>query len=63
MDKLHKKRNKKDYPHFDKFFVGSPEYAEGYERIFGKKAKNGTKKVNATRRRRKVRKTGKESPL
>lgn len=39
-DTIHK--NKKDYPHFDKFYVGSPSYAEGYERIFGK-GKNGKK--------------------
>lgn len=42
-DTIHKK--KKDYPHFDKFYVGSREYAEGYKRIFGKKkAKKKAKK-------------------
>jgi hypothetical protein len=42
MDTIHKKRLKKDYPHFDTFFVGSPEYRDGYDRIFG--SKNGESK-------------------
>ena len=33
-DKIHKK--KKDWPHFDKLYLGSSAYAEGYDRIFGK---------------------------
>lgn len=41
-DKIHKK--KKDYPHFDKFFVGGKDYADGYDRIFGKKKKPKKKK-------------------
>jgi len=49
-DTIHKR--KKDYPHFDKFYVSSPEYREGYDRIFGskhEKGKNG--KRNARRRK------------
>lgn len=34
-DKIHGKR--KDWPHFDKFHLGSDAYAEGYDRIFGSK--------------------------
>lgn len=40
-DKIHGK--KKDYPHFDKFYVGSPDYQENFDRIFRKKARNGKK--------------------
>jgi hypothetical protein len=38
-DTIHKKKLKKDYPHFDKFYVGSKQYGEGYDRIFKKKTK------------------------
>lgn len=30
--------------HRDKFYYGTPEYAEGYDRIFGKKVKNGNRR-------------------
>lgn len=43
-DSIHKKRNKKDYPHFDKFFVYGKAYSEGYDRIFGKKKKKSKKR-------------------
>jgi hypothetical protein len=45
------------------FALHSPAYAKGYDRIFNKKVKHGTKKVNALGGRRKVREAGKESPL
>lgn len=48
-DTIHKK--KKNWPHFDKIHLGSEEYAEGWERIFG--SKNGKKKY-AVRRGRQV---------
>lgn len=34
-DTIHK--NKKNWPHFDKLYLGSDAYAEGYSRIFGSK--------------------------
>ena len=53
-DTIHKK--KKNWPHFDAIHLGSKEYAEGYDRIFG--SKHGKKK-HETRRGRKVQKTNK----
>lgn len=41
-DKIHKK--KKNWPHFEKMYVGGEKYADGWERIFGKKKKAKSKK-------------------
>lgn len=54
-DKIHKKR--KDWPHFDKMYLSSEAYAEGYDRIFGKKeGKNETKGSKRKGRSKKARK-------
>lgn len=53
-DTIHKKR--KNWPHFDTIHLGSDAYADGWDRIFGKKAQDG-KKINASGGRRKVQKT------
>lgn len=42
-DTIHKQ--KKDWPHFDKMYVNSEAYAEGYDRIFGKKKSKKKKTV------------------
>lgn len=66
-DTIHKKR--KDWPHFNKIHLGSDAYAEGYDRIFGRKEAENGKKKHETRRgralqkaRRKTAQEGRQKP-
>lgn len=59
MDKIHSK--KKSWPHFDKLHLGGKAYAEGWDRIFGKKEGNNGPEVDEVGRGRKVQKTGKQA--
>lgn len=56
-DTIHGK--KKSWPHFDTFYVNSNAYAEGYNRIFGKKDEDETE-INETRRGRQIQKAGRK---
>lgn len=58
-DTIHKKR--KDWPHFDTIHLSSDAYAEGYDRIFGRKEAENGKKKHETRRGRALQKASRKA--
>ena len=54
-DTIHKKR--KDWPHFNKIHLSGEAYAEGWDRIFGRKKAEDGEEDDEARRGRKVQKT------
>ena len=53
-DTIHKQ--KKDWPHFDKIHLGGNAYADGWDRIFGRKKAEDGEENDEARRGQKVQK-------